>query len=124
MSGIPTLAPGVIDVLMNYHWPGNVRELENIIERSLILNPSGPLSFEHIIQPKKEAVSKDQEQMDDTLTLDEMTSRYIRKVLSKTKGKIHGKGGAAELLGINANTLRNRMNKLGIDYGKSKKYEV
>ncbi len=124
LSGIPTLAPGVIDVLMNYHWPGNVRELENIIERSLILNPSGPLSFEHIIQPKKEAVSKDQEQMDDTLTLDEMTSRYIRKVLSKTKGKIHGKGGAAELLGINANTLRNRMNKLGIDYGKSKKYEV
>ena len=33
-----------------------------------------------------------------------------------TKGKIHGSGGAAELLGINPNTLRNRMNKLGINY--------
>jgi DNA-binding protein Fis len=39
-------------------------------------------------------------------------------VLSKTNGKIHGKDGAAELLGINASTLRNRMNKLGIEYGK------
>ncbi|MCD4683883.1 MAG: hypothetical protein K8R86_11420 [Bacteroidales bacterium] len=29
---------------------------------------------------------------------------------------MHGPGGAAELLGINPSTLRNRMNKLGINY--------
>lgn len=101
-----------------------MRELQNIVERTLILNPFGPLSFEHLIQTKQKEASKVTEYADDELTLDEMTSRYIRKVLLKTNGKIHGKGEAVELLGINANTLRNRMNKLGIDYGKSRKYEI
>ena len=36
--------------------------------------------------------------------------------LDRTGGKIHGPGGAAELLGINASTLRNRMKKPGIVY--------
>ena len=50
-----------------------------------------------------------------------MVSIHIRKVLTKTSGKIHGKDGAAALLGINPSTLRNRMNKLGIEYGRSVK---
>ena len=33
-----------------------------------------------------------------------------------TGGKIHGPGGAGELLGVNPNTLRNRMRKLGIPF--------
>ncbi len=37
-----------------------------------------------------------------------------------TKGKIYGPEGAAELMGIHPNTLRNRMNKLGISYGRRK----
>ena len=48
LPAIPTLSPGTIDPLMDYHWPGNVRELENVIERALILNPSGPLTFDHL----------------------------------------------------------------------------
>jgi DNA-binding protein Fis len=35
-----------------------------------------------------------------------------------TGGKIHGPGGAGELLGINPNTLRYKMRKLGIGFGK------
>ena len=58
------------------------------------------------------------EQFHETDNLDEITSQHIRKVLTKTNGKIHGPGGAAELLGINASTLRNRMNKLNIEYKK------
>jgi transcriptional regulator with GAF, ATPase, and Fis domain len=48
LTNIPTLSPGAIDPLMTYHWPGNVRELENVIERALIINPTGPLTFEHL----------------------------------------------------------------------------
>jgi hypothetical protein len=33
-------------------------------------------------------------------------------------GRVHGKGGAADLLGINPSTLRYRMNQLGIPYGR------
>jgi hydrogenase-4 transcriptional activator len=49
-----------------------------------------------------------------------MMSLHIGKVLKMTNGKIHGPGGAAELLGINPNTLRGRMGKLGIMYGRKK----
>jgi hypothetical protein len=57
---------------------------------------------------------------DGPLNLDEAMSMQISKVLKMTKGKIHGPGGAAELLGINPNTLRGRMSKLGITYGRKK----
>jgi hypothetical protein len=35
-----------------------------------------------------------------------------------TGGKIHGPGGAGELLGVNPSTLRYRMEKLGIPFKK------
>jgi transcriptional regulator with GAF, ATPase, and Fis domain len=118
LAAIPTVSPGAADFLMDYHWPGNVRELQNVVERALILKPTGPLTFDHLNMIPQDDISEGREQTDETATLDEIVSRHIRMVLSKTNGKIHGKGGAAELLGLNASTLRNRMNKLGIEYGK------
>jgi transcriptional regulator with GAF, ATPase, and Fis domain len=53
--------------------------------------------------------------------LDALISRHIRRVLSKTNGKVNGPDGAAAHLGINPSTLRNRMQKLGIDYGRKGK---
>jgi transcriptional regulator with GAF, ATPase, and Fis domain len=118
LPAIPTLSPGAIDPLMQYDWPGNVRELQNVVERALILNPNGPLTFEHLNLAQQKESSKSQEQTIEPDNLDEVISRHIRRALFKAKGKIHGPGGAAELLGINPSTLRNRMNKLGIDYGR------
>jgi transcriptional regulator with GAF, ATPase, and Fis domain len=118
LPAIPTLSPGAINPLMEYDWPGNVRELQNVVERALILNPNGPLTFEHLNLAQQKESSESQEQTIEPDNLDEVISRHIRRALSKAKGKIHGPGGAAELLGINASTLRNRMNKLGIDYGR------
>jgi len=54
--------------------------------------------------------------MYNTLSLDELMALHIRNILEKTTGKIHGAGGAAEILGIKATTLRARMDKLGIKY--------
>jgi len=121
LATIPTASPGTIDLLMDYHWPGNVRELQNVVERDLILNPSGPLTFSHMNLATQEESGEQQSQIFETDNLDEVTAQHIRCVLNKTNGKIHGLGGAAELLGINASTLRNRMNKLGIEYGKAKR---
>lgn len=115
---IPELEPGSIDMLMDYSWPGNVRELENIIERALILCKEKIISFKHMLKTESNINNNSVPSADNELlvTLDEAMARYIKKVLSKTGGKIHGPGGAAELLGINANTLRNRMKKLGINF--------
>ncbi|MBT4089213.1 MAG: sigma 54-interacting transcriptional regulator [Deltaproteobacteria bacterium] len=111
----PVLASGAIDSLINYHWPGNVRELENIIERSLILSQGNPLRFEGAINPPA-GFSIDESPAHERpfVELDDTIKQHINKALILTKGKIHGVGGAAELLGINANTLRSRMKKLGI----------
>lgn len=120
LGGIPTIVPGSIDQLMAYHWPGNVRELQNVIEHALILNPKGPLSFEYLKSdhPQTKARIEGQDGNDESYNLDMSISRHIRKVLIKTGGKINGEDGAAKLLGVNANTLRNRMKKLGISYGR------
>lgn len=121
LTSIPSLAPGAIDSLMEYHWPGNVRELQNIIERELILNPTGPLTFAHLqknIQHPPPVSGADREV---SYNLDDTISNHIRQVLRLTKGKINGSDGAAALLGVNPSTLRNRMSKLGINFGRASK---
>jgi transcriptional regulator with GAF, ATPase, and Fis domain len=118
LPAIPTVSTGVTDVLMNYHWLGNVRELQNVVERELIVNPSGPLTFSQMTMSLNGGNVDQSIPFSESDNLDEVTSIHIRNVLKKTNGKIHGEGGAADLLGINASTLRNRMNKLGIEYKK------
>lgn len=116
---IPKLSAGAIDALMDYHWPGNVRELENVIERAIILNPKGPLNFGHLNPGHKKSSPQLKEPDRGTYRLDEVITLHIRQVLDITKGKVSGPDGAATLLEINPSTLRNRMKKLGIDYGRN-----
>ena len=54
----------------------------------------------------------------DLVPLDEITAGHIKQALKGAGGKINGPGGAAEILGLHPNTLRARMNKLGIPYGR------
>lgn len=120
LQTIPPLAPGAIEQLSAYHWKGNVRELENVVERALIQYKSGPLRFDPFIFPSEDEPSVTSGPDDGVLKLDEVISRHIEETLRKTNGKINGPGGAAELLGIHPSTLRNRMNKLKIPYGRKK----
>jgi transcriptional regulator with GAF, ATPase, and Fis domain len=118
----PRLAPGAIDQLMAYRWPGNVRELENIIERAMILHRGEPLRFDDLGPPGKAVPTAAPAVVeDDVLELDAVTARHITRVLAMTGGKIHGPGGAGELLGLNPNTLRYRMRKLGIPFRKQRR---
>jgi hydrogenase-4 transcriptional activator len=118
----PPIAPGAYDRLTSYGWPGNVRELGNLVERELICHGGGQLRFDSLLPCDKgsETVHAPEGTFGGTLNLDEAMSLHIGKVLKMTKGKIHGSGGAAELLGINPNTLRGRMHKLGIMYRNKK----
>jgi transcriptional regulator with GAF, ATPase, and Fis domain len=115
----PTLAPGAIDALRAYHWPGNVRELENLIERSMILHRGEPLRFDDLDPPTR-PMPAPQPLEEQPLDLDSITARHIRHVLEMAEGKIHGPGGAGELLGVNPNTLRSKMKKLGIPFPKNR----
>ncbi len=117
----PVIPAGVIDQLIAYNWPGNVRELGNMIERALIQRRGGVLSFETLLAqpvPKSREAAPDAGPNRPLLSLQEMNVGYIRQALERAGGKINGPGGAAQILGINPNTLRKRMDRLGIPYGK------
>ena len=122
----PQLAPGAIDRLVAYDWPGNVRELENLVERAMILRHGAePLRFDELaggLPTGRDATSLPAER--ETLGLDAVIAAHIRRVLGMTGGKIHGPGGAGELLGVNPNTLRHRMRKLGIPFRKDLRAEA
>lgn len=119
LGSIPAIKNGAIEKLMTYAWPGNVRELENIVERALIIRKNDVIEFpdfeiKEIRSPKTTLPLHNQ----DTFELDNIEAEHIRKVLKMTNGKIEGKEGAAELLKVNPATLRNRMRKLGIEFGR------
>ncbi len=115
----PELAPEAIDILMTYSWPGNVRELENVIERAMIIHHDEPLRFDDLdVSFSKSMSAVDPEFREQSLDLDTVVSQHIKRVLGMTGGKIHGQGGAGEILAVNPNTLRYKMRKLGIPFRK------
>ncbi len=121
LTGRAVLAPGALERLMDYDWPGNVRELENLVERALIQGGGGVLSFETLSAsriPGGREMTRDAGRSPTVLSLKEINTQHIRQALEMAGGKINGPGGAAQILGLNPNTLRSRMNKLGIPYGK------
>ena len=117
-DGAAAMDGETLDLLLRHEWPGNVRELENLVERALILSQGEPLAFENLSRSKHGVPPIAAGQEAEGLELDAFVSDHIRRVLTMTDGRVHGKGGAAELLGINPSTLRYRMNRLGIPYGR------
>jgi transcriptional regulator with GAF, ATPase, and Fis domain len=132
LADIPSVAPEGLERLMVYPWPGNVRELENVVERALILSKGAPLAFDDFrasfkheprLQYGAEPKFYPDLKSEDSLALDTVVSGHIRRVLEMAGGKVGGEGGTAQLLQINASTLRKRMRKLGIPYGRKAKEE-
>ena len=115
---LPDLADGAKTRLLEYDWPGNVRELENVIEHEMILNREGPLIFNNIMGDEGRKFASISDWKPKSLTFDEMSAQHITRILREAKGKVEGSNGAAEMLGVNPSTLRSRMKKLGIKYGR------
>ncbi len=124
LSHHPTLAPGAIERLMNYNWPGNVRELQNVIERALILSKEQPLTFEDVkvdIRSSIPITNMPDNSDGDSISLNSVISSHISRTLQMTNGRVGGEKGAARLLEINPSTLRKKMRKLGIPFGRKAK---
>jgi len=101
--------------LAGYDWPGNVRELQNVVERALILSPGETLAIREAFPSVPSGVSEESAAPTaEGDRLDDLERRHIVAILSSCGGKISGPRGAAERLGLHPNTLRSRMQKLGI----------
>jgi len=96
-----------IDSLQRYPWPGNICELRNTIERAMIL-ASGLRLF---INPPNDAP----ESLETSLRLSDAEREHLRSVLEKTRWRVRGKDGAAEILDLKPSTLESKMARLGID---------
>jgi len=130
------VAPDALDRLVGYDWPGNVRELENVVQRAMVMATAGVILPEHLpIGPVSAAASVavdatleeiiERKLMECVRGLRERSSAnlydlvvglvekpLLRAVLRETTGN---QVRAAQILGINRNTLRKKLTEHGID---------
>ena len=113
------LTPSQIRQLLAYDWPGNVRELQNVMERAVIAARFGSLRFD--LSAGKSMPPDNREtpshETPEVLREEEMKRRERENIiaaLKQSKGRIHGVGGAAQLLGVKPTTLSERIKRLGI----------
>ncbi len=126
-----SLAKTSLKSMESYTWPGNVRELENILRRAVLLSPNIMLSpddlrlpqkrknknsledmiMERLVEFMEKTPDKGTQELYDTI-IPFMERPLIKLVLKKTRAnQVH----AAQLLGINRNTLRKKIKELNID---------
>ena len=109
------IPPGVLAALLKYDWPGNVRELRNVLERTIIATPDRVLRLpDDFNRGAGTRIPEERAQAVKLENLDEMTRRYIIRVLESVQWQIEGPGGASEILKLKPSTLRSRMQRLGI----------
>lgn len=100
-------SPAALQQLMQYSWPGNVRELEHMVERAVLLCRGEE------VEPGDFAISAGRQAAPsfDNMSIDEMESLLIRKVLRRCDGNISQ---AAEALGLSRAALYRRIEKYGL----------
>jgi len=109
----------VMRQLEAYDWPGNVRELQNVIERAVLTSSDGVLKLVGPLDGRSSDPQPSSARENGRLrTLEDVERSHIEEILRVCGGQIAGSGGAAEILGLHPNTLRSRLNKLGIKISK------
>lgn len=116
------LSSKAIDRLVHYDWPGNVRELENTLEKVIVT------SSNDVIQADDLQFSDEHGDLiqylfatEDDLTIYEAEKKLIMKTLEKYG---YNKSKTANILGITAKTLRNKLNEYGGRVGEESTHTV
>jgi two-component system nitrogen regulation response regulator GlnG len=121
-----SLARDAEPLLLAHGWPGNVRELQNVLQRALLKLPGARLAARDLagLLPPSAGAERGLEGLVDRLldsppgeegrhaaALAALERPLFAGALARTKGN---QLKAAELLGMNRNTLRERMRALGM----------
>ena len=108
ITSIPIQA---MEMLTNCPWKGNIRELANVIERAVILTRGEELEV-----PVNELATSSETivAVGTPSTFRQAESSVIINALRASSGRIAGRGGAAERLGLKRTTLQNKIRRLGI----------
>jgi formate hydrogenlyase transcriptional activator len=106
---ITTIPPRTMELLANHPWRGNVRELANFIERAVVLSQGEELKI-----PAAEFMASESSESASISTFEQAERNVIMDALKAASGRIAGRGGAAERLGLKRTTLQNKMRRLNI----------
>ena len=119
---VDSISEEAMRILSSYYWPGNIRELQNVIERAVILCQGSELQVDSVLRESMSRRSDEQlraaaNNPDGTVfskdEIDRLERRNILSALEKTRWKIYGPGGAAEMLGVKPTTLAARVTRMG-----------
>src|SRR5690349_5186107 len=119
----PTMTQADAALLQQYNWPGNIRELHNVIERAVILSKGIRLRLDIALADLAGTAASRSDVPGVILTDREFRDHEranLMKALERADGRIYGKGGAAELLGINPTTLASRLRVFKITPARSR----
>jgi formate hydrogenlyase transcriptional activator len=108
---IKSIPKRAMEMLTDSPWKGNIRELANFIERAVILTRGDELEV-----PLTELATPSETNLafGTASTFRQAESSVIIDALRAASGRISGKGGAAERLGLKRTTLQNKIRRLGI----------
>lgn len=102
--------------LITNSWRGNIRELANFVERAVIVTRGRELELPTSTEDEGSAMvgHSDDPRSTASRSFREAESTAILEALKATSGRVSGRGGAAERLGLKRQTLQNKMRRLGI----------
>jgi formate hydrogenlyase transcriptional activator len=108
---ITSVSRQTMEFLTNHSWRGNVRELANFIERAVIVTRGEELEVPAAMLP---TASETVVAVSSPSSFRQAESSVIIDALRAAAGRIAGRGGAAERLGLKRTTLQNKIRRLGI----------
>jgi formate hydrogenlyase transcriptional activator len=108
---ITSVSRQTMEVLTNHSWRGNVRELANVIERAVIVTRGEELEVPAVMLP---TASETVVAVSSPTSFRQAESSVIIDAMRAAAGRIAGRGGAAERLGLKRTTLQNKIRRLGI----------
>ena len=118
-KAVEGFSTGAMEKMLRYHWPGNVRELENLVERAVVLS-TGPTIDESQLTAEINGSSVPLPagtipEIGVGFNYYDAIDRYERELIEATLARCRGvQKRAAEMLGLKATTLNEKIKRLGI----------
>lgn len=114
----PSISPQLPAFLGRYSWPGNIRQLKNILYRAMTQLEGAELQPKDVVLPEQYIADLT---LDDNLegSLDDITSRYERAVLTRLYDHYPSTRKLAKRLGVSHTAIANKLREYGLNNKKA-----